>query len=111
MITRLQILQEVKDNHENLSNLCYGITETAILTAISVVNYYGGVTKGFSIIANALIPKFTFENAEKFGAKDKAFWWKPFEWNTGRMNFLNWLINEYNDDTEDITPIIKSFIK
>ena len=113
-ITRLDVLQKVKRNKHLFNGLCSAIMETAG-SYIQGFNYVeeDRICDGFvicnspDIIANKLIPKFTHENANQFNAVDMAYWWESGNWHTGRMDFLNWLIEQYKDDTEDVTPIIE----
>jgi hypothetical protein len=113
-ITRLDVLQKAKKNKHLFSGLCSAIMETAG-SFIKGCDYeeeghpYDGfvICNSPDIIPNKLIPKFTHENAKQFNAVDMPFWWKYGDWDTGRMDFLNWLIEQYKDDTEDVTPIIE----
>ena len=44
--------------------------------------------------------------AKLFGATtDIGFWWERDEWDTGRLDFLNWLIEQYKDDKTDIRDL------
>jgi hypothetical protein len=55
-----------------------------------------------------LFPLFTRENAKPFGASDTGtYWWPLGIWNTGRMDFLNWLIEQYQNDETDIRHDVK----
>lgn len=49
-------------------------------------------------------PLFTLENAKKFGARDKIFWWKKYKYGlfSGRQRFMRWLIKQYKNDKEEI---------
>ena len=51
-------------------------------------------------------PKFVRKNALPFGAnKDVDYWWEPYIWNTGRMDFLDWLIDQYKDDKTNLRKL------
>lgn len=52
-------------------------------------------------------PEFKFENARHFGAyTEYGYWWEEGRWDTGRLDFLNWLIQEYKDDRMNIRKLI-----
>ena len=54
-----------------------------------------------------IFPLFTRENALKFNADEKSvYWWDPGVWDTGREQFLDWLIEQYKDDNEDISYLL-----
>lgn len=70
----------------------------------------------FSVNMDALkkfFPLYTHDNAVEFDAwRDKPmsgceFWWPPFVWDdsSGRMRFLNWLIEQYKDDDTDLRTL------
>lgn len=41
-----------------------------------------------------------------FGAeRNGGYWWHPSDWQGGRMDFLNWLIEEYKDDKTDLRTL------
>lgn len=55
----------------------------------------------FDIVAE--FPLFNEDNALLFDADIKhLYWWKRGDWSGGRMEFLNWLIEQYEDDKEDL---------
>jgi hypothetical protein len=57
---------------------------------------------GLQVSAKKCFPKLTIENAKEFGA-DKTFtWWTEEDWNTGRKEFLDWLIEQYKNDKENL---------
>lgn len=115
-ITRLDILKKVKRNKHRFNGLCLAIMGTAA-SFIKGYDYEDlgnlhpgfGLYHGTNVISNILIPELTFHNAKKFGADgyEYGYWWKPWVWDNGRLDFLNWLIEHYKDDTEDLTPIIE----
>ena len=103
----------------------YDILKCAKKRAIKYPETYGGIC---NIITDTLLfdfglsiecflkdyfPKFTYENALKFGAipeHEHMYWWKYKDWKGDRMKFLNWLIQEYKDDKTDLRELSKSFI-
>jgi len=52
-----------------------------------------------------VFPKFKEEYAEHFGASYHGYWWERDRWDTGRLDFLNWLINEYKGDKTNIRKL------
>lgn len=52
-----------------------------------------------------IFPKFKEEYAKHFGASYHGYWWERGRWDTGRLDFLNWLINEYKDDRTNIRKL------
>ena len=51
-------------------------------------------------------PKFRREVAFKFGAnKSNDWWWEYDVWDTGRMDFLDWLIDQYKDDKTNLRKL------
>lgn len=55
--------------------------------------------------ASTIFPKFKEDYAKHFGASYRGYWWERFNWGTGRLDFLNWLINEYKDDKTNIRKL------
>ena len=50
-----------------------------------------------------LFPLFKRGNALSFGAdKEWAYWWEEDDWSGGRMQFLDWLIEQYKNNREDL---------
>lgn len=47
-------------------------------------------------------PLFNFNNALQFSAKADQYWWPRGKWNTGRKDFLKWLIEKYKDDKTNL---------
>ena len=91
-ITRKEVLEYAK-KHNRCGGLC---------AAIHVALLHYGIAISTSAI-DLLFPLFDVENAIQFGAdKYSAYWWKMGIWNTGREDFLNWLIERYKDDTTDL---------
>ena len=52
-----------------------------------------------------IFPKFQEEYARHFGASYHGYWWERFNWGTGRLDFLNWLIEQYKDDKTNIRKL------
>lgn len=104
-ITRLDILKKAKEiflSDKNVRGLC-----NAIYTAFVVLDVFNSPYRLFNIKISDYIPLFTFENAKKFGADGREYWywWNPGEWDNGRLDFLNWLIEQYQGDDTDIDSI------
>lgn len=104
-ITKSDILKLLKRNRKDYVGLCGGID--------GVYNkHVAWIYAGHYVDVNikAMFPLFTRENALRFGADaDKPYWWKPSKWRSWlkpgkcRLAFLNWLIEQYEGDTEDLT--------
>lgn len=46
------------------------------------------------------------KNAVPFNAQSfTAYWWPIGDWTGGRMDFLNWLIDQYKDDKTDLRKL------
>ena len=87
-VTRVDVLKKAKEHQE--FGLCYAIQEALDDYDIIIRPEY-------------IFSLFTRENALKFGAdKDCPYWWDPGVWNTGRMDFLNWLIEQYKNNKTDL---------
>lgn len=98
-ITRVDVLEKAKSYR--VFGLCYAIRKSLIYYGIFITGSYGD----FGDLPK-IFPKFTREYAMPFGAnEEKAYWWRFNDWEGGRMDFLNWLIDEYKDDTEDLGKI------
>lgn len=50
-------------------------------------------------------PKFKEEYAKHFGASYHGYWWERGRWDTGRLEYLNWLIEQYKDDKTNIRKL------
>lgn len=42
----------------------------------------------------------------RFNGKRFPYWWPPDDWEGSRMDFLNWLIDQYEFDTTDLRKTI-----
>lgn len=84
----IDILMEIKNNPLEDSGLCYAIASTSRKFKICNEKHH--------------IKKFDKDIAVNFGGKDTLFWWKPGIWNTGRLDFLNFLIEENKNNKIDL---------
>ena len=90
-VTRKEVLKRAKKLKR--AGLCFSIDEA--LRDYGIDLSYAFVVKYF--------PKFRREMAFKFGGrKNSLWWWLPYHWDTGRMDFLNWLIKDYEDDKTNL---------
>ena len=93
-VTRKEVLKRAKKIKHG--GICFSVID--VLEDYGLLNNYHYLTEYF--------PKFTKENALQFGAdKERNWWWKPDVWDTGRMDFLDWLIEEYKDDKTDLRKL------
>ena len=80
------------------AGLCSSIEE-----ALRDYGVYSGVVHPCLV---ECFPKFRREDAINFGAhKLDSWWWDYNGWDTGRMDFLNWLIEEYKDDKTNLRKL------
>lgn len=104
-ITRSDILKLLRSSRKDYKGLCGGID--GIYNKHVALIYAG---RYVDVDTKAMFPLFTRENALSFGADaDKQYWWKPNKWRSWlrpgkcRLAFLDWLIEQYEGDTEDLT--------
>jgi len=96
-VTRKEVLQRAKKYQNQTFGLCMAIK-------------YACFDYHLKWDPDIIIPKFTNENALKFGASESnagrlEYWWKFGVWNTGRLDFLDWLIEEYKDDKTNLRKL------
>lgn len=96
-VRRVEVLKKLKKNlkKNNYQGLCL-----ALLDACHDYNL------NYSDIIE-LFPGYTFANAIAFGATEHymPYWWEKYNWKTGRIDFLNWLIEQYKDDKTDLRKL------
>lgn len=96
-IYRVDILRDVKFNHELCDGLCTAINASCFINLRERMKIPE---------SSKLFPKFNINNAIPFGASEKSmWWWRPHDWDGGRMAYLDWLIEEYKDDKEDLRKL------
>lgn len=103
-IYRVDILRAVKYNYRGLrgGGICTSITR--ICRVCLNENY--SMRWMDCMEAKKLFPKLSRFNAHDFHSDDEGeYWWKINDWKGGRMQFLDWLINEYKDDEENLRNI------
>lgn len=89
-IYRVDILRYVK-YIERFSGLCHSLFVALTRCNVSIIT------------ATPPFPLMDRENAKPFNARSLAtYWWPAGDWTGGRMNFLNWLIDQYKDDKTDL---------
>lgn len=94
-VTRLMVLKKAKELKR--AGLCYSIQEAMAYYGLSFVSL---------IALTSLFPLFIRTNARRFGANcSGSFWWVPRVWDTGREDFLDWLIEQYRDDKTDLRTL------
>lgn len=98
-VTRVEVLKKAKDFKSDSFGLCY-----AICAALSFYNIPSCGSFGMEL----LFPLFRREKAYRFGASIcSPYWWPAGKWDTGREDFLNWLIEKYKYDTTDLKELVK----
>lgn len=95
-VTRKEVLLRAKKLKRG--GLCHSIEKA--------LKDYGIYSSLFYTYLTIYFPKFRREVAFKFGAhKTNSWWWEYGVWDTGRMDFLNWLIKEYEDDKTNLRKL------
>lgn len=88
----IDILMEIKNNLSDTSGLCHGI-----ILAEKKFNLHE------DIYTQQYIKNFDIDIAiHNFGGRDKLYWWEPDIWYTGRLDFLNFLIEENKNNKIDL---------
>lgn len=93
-VTRVEVLKhakELQDTHQ-YPGLCWLLND-----ALSHYEIWP--------FLSTIFPKFHVKYARQFGAYADAeygYWWDRDAWDTGRLEYLDWLINEYKDDETNI---------
>ncbi len=96
-IYRVYILEYAKYNHKFCDGSCIAI-DVSLLINLETKFHIPKIPQ--------LFPKFNINNAIPFGAYEKiGWWWRPHDWDGGRMAYLDWLIEEYKDDKEDLRKL------
>ena len=98
-ITRKEVLEYAKNHYSHCNGLCI---------AINMALFHYGINIDKSSKIYLLFPLFDVKNAIQFGAdEDNAYWWESGIWNTGREDFLDWLIERYKDDTTNLKKEVR----
>lgn len=100
-VYRKDILEYALKHHnypscENDSGLCISIHKA--------LRYYGIDISPMAI--EIIIPLFTVNNAiSLFNAKPNYYWWPRGKWDTGRLDFLKWLLEQYKNDKTNLKEL------
>ena len=96
-VTRKEVLERAK-KYKNYG-LCYAINRALIYYKLTFSTDYD--------IIKSIFPLFKIDNAYRIAKANpfKDYWWPKGEWNTGRMDFLNWLIEQYKNDKTDLRKV------
>lgn len=95
-IYRVDVLRYAKHNSVNFSGLC-----ACLHFSVRKLLDFDGFFKVSDVFPRFARPFAIFFNANV----DGPFWWKPGKWDTGRMDFLDYLIKLYKDDKEDLRAL------
>ena len=88
-------------NSVNYTGLC--------ITIHNALCYYG-INIGLMPI-RIIIPLFNNNNASTLFNADSSknslevYWWPKREWNTGRLDFLKWLLEQYKNDKTNLREL------
>ena len=93
-VTRKEVLKRAKKL--KIAGLCFSIDE-------ALRDY--GIWVPYQLLT-VYFHQFRREVALNFGAnKFYSWWWESNVWDTGRMDFLNWLIDQYKDDKTNLRKL------
>lgn len=95
-VYRRDVLRYLKHHCEDYAGICQGI-EDVCKNVFRIANY---------VNTSALFPEHCFSNAKPFTDKNSypsGYWWPADNWSTGRMEYLDWLIEQYKDDKTNLT--------
>lgn len=100
-VYRKDVLERVKLFHDKYRGLCEGIFKNIMY---------------FNLKTNIRCNDINVEYIPKFKSNVKnyniniiflgGYWWNKNVWTTGRMDYLNWLINEYKDDKTNLRKLL-----
>ncbi len=62
---------------------------------------------GLHISRNRYLPLANFSNAKRFNARSRndGYWWPRGKWDTGRLDFLKWLLEQYKYDETNLKEL------
>lgn len=106
-LTKAMILKKAKCYQS--SGLCY-----AIKRALLYYGYNIHYTCASDVKDILQIPLYDVKEAVKFNADIRhgartGFWWTIGVWNKGRLDYLNWLINQYKNDKTDLKEYLEPY--
>ena len=93
-VTRVEVLEyakELQSTHQ-YPGLCALLDDALLAYNIYTFN-------------STIFPKFKEDYAIPFGASYHGYWWECGRWDTGRLDFLNWLIQQYKNDRTNIRKL------
>lgn len=90
-VYRKDILEYALKHKHNTKGVCFALWDS--------LSHYGIVNN-----INLYLPLANLNNAKRFGAKlrNDGYWWPKGEWNTGRFDFLKWLLEQYKNDKTNL---------
>lgn len=102
-VTRYEVLQYAK---ELQTTRTYGGLCNLLDDALMYYNiYYPSPTEIHSSPA-IVFSKFRLRYAKYFGTHYLlGYWWEKGQWDTGRLEFLDWLIDQYKNDKTNIRKL------
>ena len=96
---RVDVLRAVRENRSRYMCLC-----NAIACALRpLVDFYPSY-----VSIKYYFPVFGGKEVFNFGAhanREDTYWWLVGVWSTGRLDYLDWLIEQYKDDKTDIRKL------
>ena len=99
-IYRIDVLKAVRENHSRHLCLCSAIAYalrplTGLYPCSEFIQYY--------------FPLFGGKEVFDFGAHTNYvgnYWWPVGDWSAGRLDYLDWLIEQYKNDKTDISGLL-----
>lgn len=94
----IDILIEAKQNFAYVSGIC-----SALKYAAQYFKFYD--VAEYAPYIEKLDRNIAIQNFNGDDRKDTLYWWKPGIWRTGRLDFLNFLIEENKNNKIDLRKI------
>lgn len=104
-VYRKDVLEYVLKHHKYI----YGKNHGGLCISIyNALQHYG--INGYLRKLKTFIPLFINKNAVLFRATyhndiNMVYWWEEGVWDTGRLDFLKWLIKQYKDDKTNLKEL------
>lgn len=106
-VYRKDILEYALKHHKYIYGKNHGGLCISIIYALQ---HYG--INAYPMKLKTFIPLFTNNNAILFKATNHndasmVYWWQEGVWDTGRLDFLKWLLEQYKDDKTNLKKLKK----
>lgn len=93
-VYRKDILEYALKYNNKAKGVCFALWDS--------LSHYGMVHN-----ITLYLPLANLNYARRFGANVTydGYWWPKGEWNTGRLDFLKWLLEQYKDDKTNLKKL------